>query len=53
MVARSPDGERLTTVATLDKDRFGAESMERPAVIRTPEGRWRLYVCCATPGSKH
>jgi len=40
-------------VATLDKTRFGAMSMERPAVVRTPEGRWRLYVCCATPGSKH
>ena len=52
VVAHSPDGERLTTVASLDKDRFGAESMERPAVVRTPEGRWRLYVCCATPGSK-
>jgi hypothetical protein len=53
VVARSLDGERLTTVATLDKDRFGAMSMERPAVVRTPEGRWRLYVCCATPQSKH
>jgi hypothetical protein len=53
VVARSGDGERLTTVATLDKGRFGAMSMERPAVVRTPEGRWRLYVCCATPESKH
>jgi hypothetical protein len=53
VVAHSPDGERLTTVATLDKDRFGAMSMERPAIVRTPAGRWRLYVCCATPGSKH
>lgn len=53
VVARSPDGEQLTTVATLDKARFGAMSMERPAVVRTPEGRWRLYVCCATPHSKH
>ncbi|HEV3503953.1 MAG TPA: hypothetical protein VG637_01555 [Actinomycetes bacterium] len=53
VVARSADGERLTTVATLDKGRFGAMSMERPAVVRTPEGRWRLYVCCATPESKH
>ena len=43
----------MTTVATLDKDRFGAMSMERPAVVRTPEGRWRLYTCCATPGSRH
>jgi hypothetical protein len=53
VVARSADGERLTTVATLDKGRFGAMSMERPAVVRTPEGTWRLYVCCATPQSKH
>ena len=53
VVARSADGEELTTVATLDKGRFGAMSMERPAVVRTPEGRWRLYVCCATPHSKH
>jgi hypothetical protein len=28
-------------------------SMERPALVVTPEGRWRLYVCCATPSSKH
>jgi hypothetical protein len=53
VVARSADGEALTTVASLDKERFGAMSMERPAVVRTPEGRWRLYVCCATPASKH
>ena len=26
--------------------------MERPALLRTDE-RWRLYVCCATKGSKH
>jgi hypothetical protein len=51
-VARSDDGEQLHTVATLDKDRFGAESLERPALVRTDTG-WRLYVCCATPGSKH
>jgi hypothetical protein len=52
VVARSDDGEHLATVATLDKDRFGAESLERPALVRTDAG-WRLYVCCATPGSKH
>jgi hypothetical protein len=39
-------------VGTLDKDRFGAESLERPALVRTDAG-WRLYVSCATPGSKH
>ena len=54
VVARSPDGERLTTVATLDQSRFDAASMERPAVVRTDDGRWRLYVCSASkPPSKH
>jgi hypothetical protein len=53
VVARSDDGETFTTVAVLDKSRFGAMSMERPAIVRTDEGRWRLYVCCATPESKH
>jgi hypothetical protein len=53
VVARSEDGERFTTVATLDKSRFDAMSMERPALVRTDDGRWRLYVCCATPGSRH
>jgi hypothetical protein len=53
VIARSPDGERFTTVATLDQGRFGAQWMERPAVVRTPEGRWRLFVCCGTPESKH
>jgi hypothetical protein len=52
VVARSDDGETFTTVATLDKTRFAAMSMERPAIVRTDDGRWRLYVCCATPGSK-
>ena len=53
IVARSTDGEHLTTVATLDKQRFGAESLERPALLPTDDGQWRLYVCCATPNSKH
>lgn len=54
VVARSPDGEGFTTVALLDQSRFGAASMERPALVRTDAGRWRLYVCCASPApSKH
>jgi hypothetical protein len=40
-VARSADGERFDTL------------LERPALVRTPEGRWRLYLSCATPGTKH
>lgn len=53
VLASSPDGVRFTDVAEVTKDRFGAESLERPALVRTPEGRWRLYVSCATPGTKH
>lgn len=54
IVARSPDGERLTTVAELPQSRFGADSMERPALARTDAGRWRLYTCAASPApSKH
>jgi hypothetical protein len=53
VVARSVDGVSFTVVAEVSKDRFGAESLERPAITRTPEGRWRLYVSVATPGTKH
>ena len=53
VVARSEDGERFQTVATIERDAFGAESFERPCLVRRPDGGWRLYVCCATPGSKH
>ena len=53
VVARSEDGERFTTVVELDQARFDAQSMERPALVRTAAGRWRLYVCSATRESKH
>ena len=53
VIARSADGVAFTVVAEVGKDRFGAESLERPALVRTAEGRWRLYVSAATPGTKH
>jgi hypothetical protein len=53
VLARSADGERFETIGTLAKERFGAASLERPALLRTPDGRWRLYVSAATPDSKH
>jgi hypothetical protein len=53
VVASSRDGVHFDTVAVVDKEPFGAESLERPALVRTPEGVWRLYVSCATPGTKH
>ncbi|HEX5782266.1 MAG TPA: hypothetical protein VFX80_10095, partial [Solirubrobacteraceae bacterium] len=51
VLARSA-GERLESLAELDKDRFGAVSLERPARVRLDHG-WRLYLSCATPGTKH
>jgi hypothetical protein len=52
IVARSEDGEHLTTVLTLDQTHFGAQWTERPALVRL-DGGWRMYVSCATPGTKH
>ena len=53
VVARSEDGVHFETLCVVERDAFGAESLERPALALTPEGRWRLYVSCATPGTKH
>jgi hypothetical protein len=53
VVARSDDGVRFEPVLGVSREAFGAESLERPALVHTPDGRWRLYVSCATPGSKH
>jgi hypothetical protein len=53
VLARSADGVAFDTVAELPKERFGAMSLERPALVVTPDRRWRLYVSCATPGTKH
>jgi hypothetical protein len=52
VVARSEDGERFETVCTLDKSRWDAMSLERPALLRTDDGRWRIYVCPARRSSK-
>jgi hypothetical protein len=53
VVARSEDGLTFETVAELRRDDFGAESFERPVVLRRPDGGWRIYLSCATPGTKH
>lgn len=53
VVARSVDGLTFETVVVVYKDAFGAASLERPALVVTPDGTWRLYVSCATPGSAH
>jgi hypothetical protein len=53
VVARSKDGEHFETLTTISKESMDAESLERPTLLRTPEGRWRLYLSCATAGTKH
>jgi hypothetical protein len=53
VVARSADGIELEPVAAVHRTTFGAASLERPALVRRPDGGWRLYVSCATPGTKH
>ncbi|GAA3819363.1 hypothetical protein GCM10022226_44850 [Sphaerisporangium flaviroseum] len=53
VVARSLDGERFETIYTLRREEADTESLERPALVRTPEGTWRLYISCATHNSKH
>jgi hypothetical protein len=53
VVARSTDGLTFATLAEVRKESLRAESLERPALVVTPEGRWRLYVSAATPRSKH
>jgi len=52
-VARSVDGVRFQTLATIRREEVGADSLERPGLVRDRSGRWRLYLSCATPGTKH
>jgi hypothetical protein len=53
VIARSDDGVTFEEVTRIERDAFAAESLERPSLVHTPDGRWRAYVSCATPGTKH
>lgn len=53
VIARSEDGVRFETLTELHRQEFDADSLERPALVALPGGGWRLYVSCATPGTKH
>ncbi len=53
VVAVSDDGIHFRTLTTIGKDSMEAESLERPSLVRTPEGKWRIYMSCATTGTKH
>jgi len=53
VLARSDDGVAFEEIGRVERDGFGAASLERPALVRRPDGGWRLYVSCSTPGSLH
>ncbi len=53
VVASSADGRHFSALAVIERDRHHCDSLERPCLLRTEEGEWRLYISCATPGSKH
>ncbi|MFI7585652.1 hypothetical protein ACIB24_01090 [Spongisporangium articulatum] len=53
VIARSADGVHLEPVATLTPGALGVAMVERPALTRTDDGRWRMHVSLATPHSKH
>jgi hypothetical protein len=53
IIAKSSDGVHFKQLLTITKEAMDAESLERPALIQTPDGRWRLYVSCGTIGTKH
>ena len=53
VLARSIDGGvTFINLGRWSKEAFGAESLERPALVFDGTN-WHLYVSCATPGSKH
>ncbi|HEX8008806.1 MAG TPA: hypothetical protein VF482_20545, partial [Trebonia sp.] len=52
-IASSADGVRFETIGLIRKEEVDTESLERPRLVRLPNGRWRLYLSCATTGTKH
>ncbi len=43
-IAVSSDGEHFETIWVGRKEQFNTPSIERSALLRTQEGRWRLYI---------
>jgi hypothetical protein len=52
-LARSADGVWFETIGVITREQMDAESLERPALVRNADGRWRLYLSCATTGTRH
>lgn len=53
-IAFAADGVHFgAPLAVIPKEDLQTESLERPELIRLPEGSWRLYLSCATTGTRH
>src|ERR1700733_11363210 len=53
-IAFSPDGVHFDDpVKVITKEEMDTESLERPELVQLPDGGWRLYLSCATTGTKH
>ena len=53
VVARSDDGVTFDPVVTLAAETYDCDSLERPALVRRPDGGWRIYLSLATRGTLH
>jgi hypothetical protein len=53
VIARSTDGVVFETLGQVHREEFDSDSLERPALLRAVDGRWRMYVSVATPATKH
>ncbi len=53
VLAFARDGVNFETLALISKEELETESLERPELVRLPDGQWRLYLSCATTGTKH
>jgi hypothetical protein len=53
VIARSGDGVEFETIQVITRRDMDTESLERPALVLTPDGSWRVYLSCATWGTKH
>jgi hypothetical protein len=53
VVAQVAGDGRLDELCRIDKRSMDAESLERPALVTDSAGRWRLYLSCATTGTRH
>jgi len=53
-IAFARDGVNFgAPVRVITKEEMDTESLERPELVRLPDGGWRLYLSCATFGTKH